>query len=314
MGPIIGGPARRTVAMLIVMCVAGLLTACTPATQPAQLRQRVALTSCRAISAPGVPPATIDVDGRSSLLYAPVNYSPGVAHPLLVSLHPFLLGPEAWEDYSGLARAATEHGYWVLLPGGSDPGPRWAVPGGLAGGPDDIAWLDQLIVRTAATVCVDPSRVFAAGFSAGAAMAVALSCELPWRFAAVAASGGSNLTSLCPDAGPTDALILHGSADPIAPLTGSTVVFAPPLGLAVDNVIANFADRNHCRPTPRVISHTATLTIDHYHCGRHRLDYWRELGAGHTWAGAGVSLDAVTGPTDHSFSATTAVLDYFDAS
>lgn len=305
---------RRIAVALGIVTIVGFLSACTPATQPTQTRERHTLASCDSIEPPSVAPRTIDVDGRASLLYAPVDYTPGVAYPLLVSLHPFLLGPQAWESYSGLAAAASARNYWVLLPRGSDPGPRWAVPGGLAGGPDDIGWIDQLIERTAATVCVDGSRVFAAGFSAGAAMAVGLSCELPWRFAAIAASGGSNLTSLCPDAGPTDALILHGSADPIAPSSGSTVVFAPPLGLSVDDVIATFAERNHCRAKPRVVQRTATVTVEHYRCEHHRLDYWRELGAGHTWAGANVSLDAVTGPTDHSLSATTAVLDYFDAS
>ena len=106
------------------------------------------------------------------MLYPPRNYVPGVAYPLLVSLHPFITVPEAWEGYSGLAAAASERGYWVLLPHGSEPGPRWTVPGGLDTGPDDIGWIEHLIEQTAATVCVDPHRVFAAGFSAGAAMAV----------------------------------------------------------------------------------------------------------------------------------------------
>ncbi len=50
-------------------------------------------------------------------------------------------------------------------------------------------------------------------------MSQALSCALPWRMAAVAGSGGTNLTDLCPDSPPTDVLVMHGSADPIAPVT-----------------------------------------------------------------------------------------------
>jgi poly(3-hydroxybutyrate) depolymerase len=145
-------------------------------------------------------------------------------------------------------------------------------------------------------------------------MAVGLSCELPWRFRAIAASGGSNLTSLCPDAGATDALILHGSADPIAPVSGNTIPFTPPVGLSVDEVVASFATRNSCEPTPTATPITPSVIDDHYSCDGHRLDYWRIEGAGHTWAGAQIALDAITGPTDRSFSATAAVLEYFDAS
>jgi len=269
--------------------------------------------ACPNPAGPTVAPATITALGRSSRLVAPVGYQPGVAYPLLVSLHPFILDSDAWETYSGLGAAASGRGYWVLQPRGSEPGPRWSVPGGLETGIDDIGWIDALIQETASAVCVDRDRIFAAGFSAGAAMAVGLSCELPGRFAAVAGSGGTNLTSLCPDAGPVDALIIHGSADPIAPLAGSEIIFAPPIGLSVNKVVANFAGRNGCGATPSALLLTPTVTVDRYSCGSHRLDYFRIQGAGHTWAGSPISLDIVTGPTDRSLSATSAVLDFFGA-
>lgn len=260
-----------------------------------------------------MPPFAIEADGRSSMLYAPANYRPGVAYPLIVSLHPFVTDPALWEAYSGLGVAANARGYWVLIPKGSDPGPRWSVPGGFLEG-NDLEWIDHLIANTSNTVCVDQQRIFAAGFSAGAAMAVGLSCRMPQRFRAIAASGGANLTTLCPDSGPTDALIIHGSADPIAPLTGSYVIFAPPMGIPIDSVVASFARRNRCDPTPQNIAISSSVIDEHYRCEGHRLDYWRMTGAGHTWGGATFPLDIITGPTDHSFSATKAVLDFFDAS
>ena len=46
----------------------------------------------------------------------------------------------------------------------------------------------------------------------------------------------------------------------------------------------------------------------------HRVSYWRMLGAGHTWAGAEpYPGDLVVGPMSSTFSATTVVLDFFDA-
>ena len=311
------GRRRLRTASAVIALLAFTATACVSQipvrTYPP--RTEVALpTSCPTGGGPVTPPTGLFADGRPSELFAPANYRPGTAYPLLVSLHPFILDPYSWEPYSGLAAAASARGYWVLVPAGSEPGPRWAVPGGLDTGPDDVGWIDRLIQETANLVCVDPHRVFAAGFSAGAAMSVGLSCELPWRFRAIAGSGGSNLTSLCPDSGPTDALILHGTADPIAPPSGNTIPFTPPVNLSVDSVIANFGRRNGCDPTPTVSNPTASVVRDRYSCGSHRLEYWRMIGAGHTWSGAKFPLELVAGPTDRSFSATTTVLDFFDAS
>lgn len=251
---------------------------------------------------------------RFSLVTAPEQIAAGVPMPLLLSLHPFVLDPEAWEAYSGLAAGAAQRGYLTVSPRGSDPGPRWSVPGGLPGGPDDLAFISDLVDRMESTYCVDTSRVFAAGFSAGAAMSVAIGCQMGARFAAIAASGGSNLTSLCPDAAPIDSLILHGTADPIAPINGSQIIFAPPLGLPVADVVASAAERAGCDATPATSRFGRTIIRSRYqHCttGR-RVEYWQMDGFGHTWAGASPVLDAVGGGTDTEISATTTVLDFFD--
>lgn len=308
-------PRRRTRrALLVVAAIACVATACVPPTRPSTARTVTPLPSeCPPGGGPAVPPTSVAVGGRSTRLLAPAGYQPGVSYPLLVSLHPFVLDQEGWESYSGLGAAARQRGYWVLTPRGSDPGPRWAVPGGLELGPDDIGYLDALIRTTATNVCVDGDRVFAAGFSAGAAMAVGSSCELQGRFRAIAGSGGTNLTSLCPTSEGVDALILHGDQDGFAPLSGSEVPFAPPLGLPVADVVASFATRNGCAPNPTAIALTATVTVDRYSCSGHRLEFFLMRGAGHAWAGSLFPLDIVTGPTDRTFSATNAVLDFFGA-
>ena len=115
------------------------------------------------------------VDGvpRVSLVDVPEPAS-GSPRRLLVSLHPFLMGPETWDWYSGLAAAGTRRGFVVVTPLGSEPGPRWTVPGGLASGTDDLAFIGALVDHVEDHACVDRNRVFAAGFSAGAAMAQAL--------------------------------------------------------------------------------------------------------------------------------------------
>lgn len=298
-----------------VLVVAATASACTNSvpTQPFVAREEVSLTQCVPGSAPAIPPRQITFAGRSATLTPPADYDANTAAPLLVSLHPFVLPSGTWEAYSGFGEAAAERGYFVLSPNGSQPGPRWSVPGGLRTGVDDIGWIDGLIMTAAESLCIDTQRVFAAGYSAGNAMAVGLSCELPWRFRAIAGSSGSNLTTPCPDADPVDAFLLHGTADPIAPPTGNTIGFTPPIGLHIDTVVASFAERNGCGSST-VDAPFASVEAHTYNCGSHRLQYWKMLGAGHTWAGSTRAFDAVLGRTLTTFSATDEVLDFFDAS
>ena len=252
---------------------------------------------------------------RQAVLDLPPEAQGSTPLPVLLSLHPFTLQANVWDAYSGLAAAGTKRGYIVLTPFGSQPGPRWAVPGGLDTGIDDIAFLSAALDQIEDTACVDRNAEFSAGFSAGAAMSQALSCTLPWRMTAVAASGGSNLTDLCPAAPGTSVMILHGSADPIAPTTGSDVIFAPPLGIPVDDVVATDAARAGCAPAPDTATLFPTVAVDRYvDCDAGLvIEYWRLIGAGHTWAGAPSLIDFITGPTNTAISANERILDFFDA-
>jgi polyhydroxybutyrate depolymerase len=253
---------------------------------------------------------------RSARVDVPASATGDTPAPVLLSLHPFSVNGAGWEGYSQLAAAAVARGYVVITPNGSQPGPRWNVPGGVENGIDDIGYVSKLLDAAEDGACVDRNREFAAGFSAGAAMAQALSCTLPWRMTAVAASGGANLTDLCPGSPGTDVMVLHGSADPIAPTTGSEVPFATPNGLHIDSVVATDADRLGCDPTPASEQLFDDVVVDRYQgcADGARVEYWRMLGAGHTWAGTTAPLlEIVTGPTNMSISATERALDFFDA-
>jgi polyhydroxybutyrate depolymerase len=318
--------AAGALALAVVLAA----TACVPTSPSPQVRAQpegrgkvpgveVAPSSGCALPEPGWPAGasvvTLSTRGTTRRAELRVPEGPG-PFPLLFSLHPFTQGPGPWEAYSGLADAAVARGYVVASPTGSNPGPRWAVPGGLETGADDIGFLADLADHLEDTLCVDRNAEFAAGYSAGAAMAQALSCTMPWRFAAVAGSGGMNLTETCPDSPPTDVLTLHGTADPIAPPTGSKVVFAPPLDLPIATVVATNAQRAGCDPVPVASTPAASVeALVHTGCdGGHRVAHWRMLGAGHTWAGSQpYPGNLVVGPTLSSFSATSAVLDFFDA-
>lgn len=305
----------RTVRLAIALAAALVtMSSCTSSipVQAPVTRSVPTLAACEPTTVAPTAPTTVTADRRTARLITAAGHDTSKPAPLLVSLHPFVLDAVTWESYAHLAQRATERGYVVLAPRGSAPGPRWSVPGGLDTGVDDIGWIEQLIESTARAVCIDPTHIVAAGYSAGNAMAVGLGCELPGRFAAIAGSGGSNLTSLCPDSAGVDALLLHGTADPIAPPTGNTIPFTPPVGLHIDDVVASFAQRNGCEGATTTEPFSRVTVFD-YRCSDHRLSYWRMDGAGHTWAGTTNAFDGLLGPTNMSFSATDVVLDFFDA-
>lgn len=296
----------------------GALTACVPPPAPGPAQQPPHPVEPRSpgcgVTTPA-PPELHTLPGRRALLAVPAGYDPTRAYPLVVSLHPFVLPPEVWDLYSGMSAAATARGYVVVSPLGSDPGPRWAVPGGFNTGVDDIGFIEALLDDAGDRLCIDGTRVFAAGFSAGAAMSQALGCVVPDRFRAIVASGGSNLTDLCPDSDPVNALILHGTADPIAPPSGSYVIFATPLGLPVEEVALTNAARAGCDGSATTRQLTATVTARRWDkCESGKVVELRLMqGAGHSWAGHNAFFDGILGGTDMSFDATTATLDFFDA-
>jgi len=324
---------RYPLALVAVVCSVVITVSCVPPTVPdpgviappsgsgrdpsVDVAPSLGCSSRGSLLAPGRSTVTLVIGGttRTSLVDVPAGRPP-VPRRLLVSLHPFLMGPETWDWYSGLAAAGTDRGYVVVTPLGSQPGPRWAVPGGLAAEGDDLAFIGSLVDHVERNACVDRNRVFAAGFSAGAAMAQALSCTMPGRFAGVAGSGGVNLTSRCLDSPGTDVLVMHGTADPIVPPGGSQIPFTPPVGLSVATVVADDAARAGCDPEPVVDRNATTVRRVRYrNClGGRRVIHLSLEGAGHTWAGSpNTLLELVTGPTNADISATATVLDFFDA-
>ena len=291
-----------------------------PSLDPAPSRGCASTVDARAVNLLPAGHSTVTIKVGRTSRHASVDMPVGstlAPSPLLLSLHPFLMDPQTWDAYSGLARAGTERGYVVVTPHGSNPGPRWAVPGGLDTGTDDLAFLEELLDYVQDHSCVDRNRVFAAGFSAGAAMSQALSCTMPDRFAAIAGSGGVNLTSTCPDSEPTDVLVLHGTADTIVPTAGTEVSLTPPTGVSLNDAVKANAARARCYPTPQT-DQPARGVIRSTYVGcadRHRVVELLLIGAGHTWAGSpNPLLELFTGASNTDISATSTVLDFFDAS
>ncbi len=92
---------------------------------------------------------------RSARVDVPESATGDQPAPLLLSLHPFSVTGAGWEGYSNLAADAVARGYVVITPNGSQPGPRWNVPGGSENGSDDIGYVSRLLDAVEDGLCID---------------------------------------------------------------------------------------------------------------------------------------------------------------
>lgn len=132
---------------------------------------------------------------------------------------------------TGWQRHAEANGYTLAL--AETVAGNWNVGGGWAGGvQDDMTYLLQ-IAGDAATVGGPFTEVYAAGFSAGGAMAWDACALHPEVFAACGSASG---WAPVPASGPVDVWHVHGTADTTVPIRGGAgdrgFVFPPALNEA----------------------------------------------------------------------------------
>lgn len=136
---------------------------------------------------PGDHPRVAEVGGtqRDWMLYVPPTYDGTRDVPLVVDLHGWTSNDVAQRVVSGMQAVADREGFLVVWPNGFAN--AWnaglCCPGTRE---DDVAFLREVVARTAAEARVDPRRVYATGISNGGAMSHRLACDAADLFAAVA--------------------------------------------------------------------------------------------------------------------------------
>lgn len=227
--------------------------------------------------------------------------------PLVIDLHGYGQSAAQQEDYAGLAAPARAAGVVVATPRGVQA--RWNFPRRPAVGPDDVAFLRDLINDVATATCLDRGRVVLAGFSDGADMANTAGCAFGRGVAAVFAVAPSVTVADCP-VGPATLIEVHGTADPIVPYGGGggdrPAPFEGTEALSVDVRLGSWARQRRCgRTTARPVSPHVRGT--RWRCPDGRiLALYAVNGGGHTWPGAAPWPSL--GPTTTERSATAAVI------
>jgi len=269
---------------------------------------------------------------RAYKLYVPRS-APGEPMPLIVMLHGCTQSPDDFAAGTQMNALAEQHRFIVAYPeqaanaNGSKCWNWFRAEDQIrdSGEPSIIAGITREI---AATHAVDPRRIFVAGLSAGASMAVILgetypelyagvgahsglpygaAHDMPSAFAAMAGSGtgmpdlagltGSAITPRKKATRFVPTIVFHGDADhTVGQRNGASIVqqAADALSTHDDEVAATAVAEGGVAPRGR--SYTRTRYSDAH--GMPRVESWVVHGAGHAWAGGNArgSYTDATGP------------------
>jgi polyhydroxybutyrate depolymerase len=306
--------AWRAVATLIcVVLGAGALAAC----ESSSAAVRTGQTEC--VSPRDLPVGqttqTITTGGveRSYLLYVPEQYDPTHRTPVAVMFHGLGGDPKTVLESTEMVKQADQRGAILVLPLGRGKPARWQFREPVSDPTSDLAFVRALVKHIKRTGCVDSQRVYAAGFSNGSALTLALACDGSTQFAAYAAVAGPYFASQCADAPPASIVYFHGTKDSTVPFEGAETVIGPLP--AVNDIMANWALHDRC-PADDAVT-TATDSVLYYgwsNCrGGTAVDIYAVVGGVHGWPGGGPMSPGRTSKTkDSPIDATSVMWKFFD--
>lgn len=220
----------------------------------------IAPTTCpTAKLTPGDQTKNITVNGtaRKYILHVPSGYTGTTAVPLLVDYHP--IGGSASGQSSGTQykTPADRDGAISVYPDGlSGPmGQAWNVQG-CCNTADDTSFVRAMVAEIKTLACINPKRIYAAGFSMGGGMTHFSACHLSEIFAA-GAPAAFDLTQqnepACKLKHPMTMVMFRGTGDNVVPYAGGHSALVT--GMAIDFLgakatFAKWAEKNSCTGNP----------------------------------------------------------------
>ena len=250
---------------------------------------------------------------RDYKLYIPASYSPESteAVPLIVMLHGCKQSPDDFAAGTRMNVLAEKHGFLVAYPAqaANANGSRcwnWFQPGDQRrdlGEPSIIAGITR---EVSAAYRVDTRRVFVAGMSAGASMALILGDRYPELYAAVgahsgppywaahdvasafaamkggAAVAGRPTYAQAPSSTPT--IVIHGDHDRTVSASNAEAIVAQLTNARGRSLVRGNVNTG-TSPSGRRFSRTDYVD----HASNSVVEHWIVHGAGHAWSGGSPS-------------------------
>ncbi len=237
---------------------------------------------------------------RTYTIYIPANYNASNPVPLILNFHGFGGSNTQQMTLANFRPIADTAGFIVVCPLGTLLPvfnlPHWNVGSWTVGSPaNDVDFTSVLIDSIAANYSINPSRIYATGFSNGGFFSHKLAQQLSDRIAAIASVAGTFSPEMMTDnpnpTHPTPVLQIHGTTDGTVAYNGST---SPAQMIAVDSVLDYWVNYNNCDLTPSVtavpdINTADGSTVEHiiYNNGNNgvTVEHFKITGGGHTWPG-----------------------------
>lgn len=279
--------------------------------------EAVPTTGCG--KAPQAPPGTSTQQDlhvgallRHYRLHVPSTYQASELTPLVLSFHGRGATPVQDEQLTGLSQLADLHRFIAVYPqGAADAKGVTGWNTGRRQDPtvDDVLFVDSLITHLQQTLCVDPQRIYAMGFSNGGGMTALLACDLADRFAAFAPVAGDYYPQPggCRPARAAPIVELHGTADGVNPYNGNSRLRYP----AVGTWLTDWAQLDGCGSEPTITHVAPSVAAEAWgdcHDGA-AIQHYRLAGVGHVWPSH--TRLASLSPGFGSFDATTAIWAFF---
>ena len=236
-------------------------------------------------------------------VYVPSGHAsnPARRYPLVVMLHGCTQSPDDFATGTRMNALAEQHGFLVAYPAQSANANgskcwNWFRPQDQVRGKGEPALIAGMTAQLATEYRIDPARIYVAGLSAGAAMAVVLGRTYPEVFAAVgvhsglpyraahdvgsafaAMQGGSARTTMADTLVPT--IVFHGDRDHTVAVANGTAVIAQVgrAGVAVTQTRQETGTAAGGRSFTRTDYSDAS--------GHVVVEDWRVHGGGHAWMG-----------------------------
>ena len=252
-------------------------------------------------------------------LYVPSSYDAAAtrAVPLLVMLHGCTQSPDDFAAGTQMNAQADLHGFLVAYPAQAASANankcwNWFRPQDQARGGGEPALITGMTAEIGSDYHVDPARIYVAGLSAGAAMAVVLGSTYPEVFAAVGAHSGlpyraahdvaSAFSAMRSGAAAgakagvqvagasTPTIVFHGDRDHTVSAKNADAILASQTRASAAAAHVTTRDSGSA-PGGRGYKHTTYADAS----GRTMLEDWRVHGGGHAWMG-GSSSGSYTDP------------------
>lgn len=262
-------------------------------------------------------------ENRQYLLHVPSTYDASEPTPLVISLHAGATWPTHQKNLTRWNRLADEFGFIVVYPAGNAQflgmARVWHTFEQGPGPERDVQFIADLIDGLQSELNIDPTRIYADGMSNGGGLALALSCSLSTRVAAVGvvAPAQSLDPDWCAAARPVPLMAFHGDADRMVPYHGGRLgdPFNPvrPVFEPIRDFVARWAGRNGCSADPMEVSLTPDATRLEYTGCREgsAVVLYTLLGGGHSWPGGKPPPEWRVGTTSRSVDATSELWEFF---